>query len=663
MMIDASNETFSPPSAVRGSMVAFGKGSVARLFLGCFSVSIAITRGATPPITLADFSVEMRERIFDRLNGCDYAALLRTGRKGHELMGATDVFERRMVERCWVDLRAWASRGADGLLPMEKTYGAVRTLVHTRSGLPLVPASHDPADLACTFLHAFHECAALHEGAAWRKNCMAALIIGNILPVLYDRLPGDFRASNLNLMLQAAALNGDIMTLDFIVSQSTPGWDLFLARSLLDDIVHNGSVKFFLAIQERVPEMSSLYPHALFPAILYQQTHLFQHVLNQMLARQPGGTEGALVAEVFSAACMHGGLKMARMVVEHYSAHVDTRQMSECLARASRTGALSILEYFLGCGQEGPGLDREDFAVMIVEAARGNRVEVLEFLLHKLQVHRQWDLVDSLIDALNEAAFEGHIALLDLLLGEDEHGAMLIPVIEPSRLQSLVQRTGHAGRLEILQCFHQKQAMGDLRFTSLNFAVDNGKMLISACQAGNLCLVKYLLSLAEGGDGYLFPDITADGRGTAALMAACERGHLDIVKELLQLTEAGTRVHLHVNPAVNGHKPLLIACHNGHVKVVEFLLSGTPAADDTLEYTFEGTMEALREGWPLREAACQGHVDVVRLLLLHRGVGMHPELPVLLCVSGRSDMSKILEAHYAPAPPLVMMPSSLDLDQ
>lgn len=548
----------------------------------CLGVFLSLTAKATlvpagdSKLQFSQLSPEIRENIYKGFSILDYAALLRTSVNSRSLIGATDFFERKLLEESLVQLRFWRDQSVDDLSILEQIYGAVRTVVRSRSALPIVfKTTSEPniSDVASRFVNAFRDCSSYHEGLAWRKNCMAALISGNILPKIFTAISEDFRNENFNLFLQAAALNGDMQTLDFLLQMKSLNRDHLMVKVFLDDIIRNGSISGFQAVKSRYPQLDQWYSSVLCSAVVYQQKSLFAHVMACMTENLD--KKKTLAEEVFVAAFSYGGLKMIQFIAEDYLPFFSKEVIAWCLDQASKDGNLPLVKYFLGRGKEKFVLSESHIGGMIINAAKENRVAVLQFLLYEMLIQPDMDFADSLTAAFEKASVKGHVAVLDLLLRKRADEAVPRTNFDPFQLHSMVMGVVRTGKPDILRYFFAKQLENDPRFQALDFAANDNEALLLACKnKDRLDVVKFFLCRDEASNEYVFPNIDPGAQENSALLFACERGLVEIVEELLRLDDNGAQVHSTVIPAAHDNEPLLLACQGGHTSIVELCLVG-----------------------------------------------------------------------------------------
>lgn len=126
--------------------------------------------------------------------------------------------------------------------------------------------------------------------------------------------------------------------------------------------------------------------------------------------------------------------------------------------------------------------------------------------------------------------------------------------------------------------------------------------LHSAARAGNLAVVKDLISAVEDEEGLRELLSRQNQAGETALYVAAEYGYVDVVNEMIK----------HYDPMIagikakNGYDALHIAAKQGDVDIVKELLFALPELSMTVD---------LSNTTALHTAATQGHTEVVNLLL------------------------------------------------
>ena len=341
---------------------------------------------------------------------------------------------------------------------------------------------------------------------------------------------------------------------------------------------------------------------------------------------------------------------MIQFIAEDYLPFFSKEVIAWCLDQASKDGNLPLVKYFLGRGKEKFVLSESHIGGMIINAAKENRVAVLQFLLYEMLIQPDMDFADSLTAAFEKASVKGHVAVLDLLLRKRADEAVPRTNFDPFQLHSMVMGVVRTGKPDILRYFFAKQLENDPRFQALDFAANDNEALLLACKnKDRLDIVKFFLCRDEASNEYVFPNIDPGAQENSALLFACERGLVEIVEELLRLDDNGAQVHSTVIPAAHDNEPLLLACQGGHTSIVELLLGGTLATDGTVNYFFADVDAAIFNNLPLWYAATGGHVDVVRLLLrrnehgayVHRNVAIPLGLPLFLFSLNRGNIVEL----------------------
>ncbi|XP_038981071.1 uncharacterized protein LOC103710442 [Phoenix dactylifera] len=162
-------------------------------------------------------------------------------------------------------------------------------------------------------------------------------------------------------------------------------------------------------------------------------------------------------------------------------------------------------------------------------------------------------------------------------------------------------KAGLPGKMEIMESPVRQQSFRRKKMTKQLTGKRDDTPLHSAARAGNLAVVKEIISGAD--EQELAELLTKQNQaGETALFVAAEYGFVDVVNEMIKYHDvltAGIK-------AKNGYDALHVAAKQGDVDVMKELLMALPELSMTVD---------LSNTTALHTAATQGHIEVVNLLL------------------------------------------------
>lgn len=300
-------------------------------------------------------------------------------------------------------------------------------------------------------------------------------------------------------------------------------------------------------------------------------------------------------------------------------------------------------------------------------AVAGNRIDIVKLILSK---DSSPELGDGAITALRAAVEHSHLDTVNLLLslGVDPNGcpdeagdkttlviaagtgridivnallsvgARLNARVKPSNCRTALSSAAHIGNVAIVKLLISHGArineaqLSDFGLTPLQAAAEGGhtelvKLLLAKGSFVNSpCNVARSGTALRLGGGENLPAYlkTIEGSGTA-LHAAAEGGHADVVKLLLN---AGANMNKR-RACGKQETALAYASRFGHAATVKLLLS-------------HGAQVHCSRGWgPIQEAAEQGRLDILKLLLLNNHV--EREISTASQAATRSGHTRIVD--------------------
>ncbi|KAF0683085.1 Aste57867_24865 [Aphanomyces stellatus] len=294
-------------------------------------------------------------------------------------------------------------------------------------------------------------------------------------------------------------------------------------------------------------------------------------------------------------AAWKGRLEIVQLLFERPDLHDinlgDNLGMS-ALHLACMEGHESVVTFLLA--QSGCDINAKDgeLNTPLMLAARKGRLEIVQLLLERPDLH-DINLGGNLgRSALHESCMEGHESVVTFLLAQS---GCDINAKDGNRNTPLML-AAWKGRLEIVQLLLERPDIHDI-----NLGGNGGRSALhQACMEGHESVVTFLL--AQSGC-----DINAKDRElNTPLMLAAWKGRLEIVQLLFE------RPDIHdINLGGNGGRSALHqACMEGHESVVTFLLAQSGCDINAKDRN---------QNSPLIHASMEGHLAVVRRLIAFDG--------------------------------------------
>lgn len=224
---------------------------------------------------------------------------------------------------------------------------------------------------------------------------------------------------------------------------------------------------------------------------------------------------------------------------------------------------------------------------MIFDATKDNDMTLLDILLFGSKYTGKIDSLQGQA-VLQAAARSGHLQIVERLI---EAGTDVNMPAAPQEGKTALQAASENGHLEIIRALLTAGA-------NVNAAAAESKGLTAlqgAAKSGNLRIVKLLIE-----SGAEINNAGARFYGRTALQAAAEHGHLKTVDMLIA---AGADVNSSTT-SVHRLTAMQAATQNGHFDICNRLLEA-------------GAITSVNTENLLREAAKQGHVELVKKLLGH----------------------------------------------
>jgi serine/threonine-protein phosphatase 6 regulatory ankyrin repeat subunit B len=293
----------------------------------------------------------------------------------------------------------------------------------------------------------------------------------------------------------------------------------------------------------------------------------------------------------FTWAAFMGHMGVAKMLVQHMEGqglNETDKDGLTALHWAAIEGQEEMVSYLLSQGAQADITDQEGITPFM-EAAWKGHVGVAKMLLQHMGAEGLDETGKDGLTALHMAAIEGHEDIMAFLLSQgaqadtsDQEG--ITPFMDAA----------FGGNLSVVKMILQHMGGKGLDETDN----EGWTAVYHAATEGHEEMVGYLLRKgAQAG--------ITDSVGRSPFTWAAMRGHLGVVKMLLQHT-GGKGLNQTDDKGVTA---LHWAGFKGHEEIVTFLLSQGARADIADQNGMT----------PYMDAACKGHVGVVKMILQHMG--------------------------------------------
>ncbi|XP_044757341.1 ankyrin repeat and KH domain-containing protein 1 isoform X3 [Coccinella septempunctata] len=353
---------------------------------------------------------------------------------------------------------------------------------------------------------------------------------------------------------------------------------------------------------------------------------------------------------LLSLACSAGYFELAQVLLAMHANVEDRGIKGECtpLMEAASAGHIEIVRLLVAHGADVNAQSTSGNTPLMYGCA-GGHTEVVKFLLeHGANVE---DHNENGHTPLMEAASAGHVGLAKLLLA---HGAGINTHSNEFK-ESALTLACYKGHLDMVRFLLEAGADQEHKTDEMHTA------LMEASMDGHVEVARLLL------DSGAQVNMPTDSFESPLTLAACG-GHVDLA---MLLIERGANIE-EVND--EGYTPLMEAAREGHEEMVHLLLGQGRAninaqTDETQETAltlaccggFTDVADILLKGGanielgastPLMEAAQEGHLDLVKFLLLH-GANVEAQTQTgdtaltYACENGHTDVADLLLQYGA----------------
>ncbi|XP_045468094.1 ankyrin repeat domain-containing protein 17-like isoform X2 [Harmonia axyridis] len=352
---------------------------------------------------------------------------------------------------------------------------------------------------------------------------------------------------------------------------------------------------------------------------------------------------------LLSLACSAGYFELAQVLLAMHANVEDRGIKGECtpLMEAASAGHIEIVRLLVAHGADVNAQSTSGNTPLMYGCA-GGHTEVVKFLLeHGANVE---DHNENGHTPLMEAASAGHVGLAKLLLA---HGAGINTHSNEFK-ESALTLACYKGHLDMVRFLLEAGADQEHKTDEMHTA------LMEASMDGHVEVARLLL------DSGAQVNMPTDSFESPLTLAACG-GHVDLA---MLLIERGANIE-EVND--EGYTPLMEAAREGHEEMVHLLLGQganiNAQTDETQETAltlaccggFTDVADILLKGGanielgastPLMEAAQEGHLDLVKFLLLH-GANVEAQTQTgdtaltYACENGHTDVADLLLQYGA----------------
>lgn len=578
------------------------------------AISRALSHAERASCYMAILPVEVRDRVHSHLDLPTYSRLL-NGSSGTEVLRASAFLEQKLLREALIEMTILDDEVKDNpkRRRIQEILASAQALLQRRLNLPLHNAkiaTNDPRNTVDYFLNIFYSCVAFSPHPKWVKACFGLLINAFDVCKIYPQTSNEFRALHHKSIIRAAASEGNYNTLKFLISFANLNWVLSL-RFFASDVAQHGSALFLDQILEIINVHS--FPDNFSEMIVKYNNLELLASYQAKLYTSLGFVLRREILKLLEAAYRYGAVDSFRWLAGNYAALWKSFQLVRPAMSMIRSNNLPMFQALLwdfegSCVRENNQLTSETIFTLMECAAQTNRGEMLHFLLDRFTFLLEG--YHPLLKIFAVATMKGQLGIVELLLGRDSNGHLLIPDLHFSVNRQILRNIAKKGQTKVIEYFAERQEIGDGRFRDFNSGLYHTLLLQTACQCGQLSLTRLLLSLKEDGTRR-FVGINPAAKNNRPLIRACRHGHLDIVLELLKQDDRGVAVHQNVDPAARNNKPLIVAGKYGHFTIVEYLLQ---LHDEASSYRLVGIDPSARDSQLLRQAIRAHNVTIIVFL-------------------------------------------------
>lgn len=633
------------------------------LSLGVSSVFTTEAANAMTSCSMRDLPVEVRELVFKRLNIKEYADFLMA--PDMATAGASSQFEFDLIKKSANELNQLSFGSKSDQARMKLLFSGTETLVRLRYSLSDEIQSRGLSgdQEISTFRENFLILAGLSDSKLWHGVILRALKGRNKWDQVFHRLSEDLIAEHLITMLGTMATDGDLDLLDHIIESRQLSLDKDLTDTICFGLAFNGSIDLFDQAFQRFSFSAALLPSFILYASLFRRHTLLRHLFKADLSRTIVTLKESKIQEHFHTACLHGDLSIVREFLGTHSNLSTSDNLTICMVMACGGDNLPVLKHIIWnheeqCERQEVGLDVKGFYCMVRVATRANRKEVLEFLL--LELNERPELVPYYVKLVTHALKAGAVQALEVLLGFDRHGALLMPNLRfDADNHKLLVKLAQVGRIDMIEyLLEQRDCMNgiDARWDSLDLDAAVNEMLQVACSKGNIELLCYLLRRDEN-NVFILPSTDPGINENECLVEACRTGRLAIVQELLRTDNEGRLIYPTVQLGAQGNRAMIEAIHHGFLEILKCLLHRERGGDGVLRYSVPGANICIQDAFLLHFAKVHNRMEIMEFFLQRDPDGILPLFPELSIHNGslqffvqkdRMDLLQLALEHIIP---------------
>lgn len=580
-----------------------------RLSLGTEATILAPRAVDTEGTTIRDLPIEVRDLILAHLALDDYLSLL----VAFPDLSMSVYQERKLLAHAARGLEHLKSGNYDEFKAALCQLKWIQSLLGRRLREDECLAKDIPLRARSEMLMSQMEMFGGIGGCEARRIILGFFVIDPEFPRIWRLLPRSFRRRHRALVLQSAALTGNVDWFERLATGTFPPKPADL-DGLIICACRTGPPAMVEVVLRRFRERSVQHQgrdgifRAFYWAVIYDQVELLEH-----LGRTAEEDAAGALPELLIAALGHarpGCLEYLVARVEREREREGGRLDWSCiltlgLSRAAAHGNLEVIKWVRWEGGGGKGkiphrlrktllgvdLASLEYGKVLVGAAEGGQLHVARFLLSAQQgsfFPTQQILLPYARDALARAAYAGHLDIIEYLL-RIENNVPAIPVLDDFGYQlercplKMAAQQGHLhvvqylltsnepqvarefqrdiciqqaylwaafqGRLRVVKYFMRLQENGLPVFAAANRPHNNRIALGEAISQGRRGTVAFLMRMQ--GTRFLFPGILAACQEVNLLELAVVHKASAIVSFLLRRNEYGEYCIPHVDPAAN----------------------------------------------------------------------------------------------------------------
>lgn len=552
------------------------------------SLPLAGNREVTFYTLFTELPAEIREEIFLLMDIGDYANhLIGNNDDPDPRLCLSPKGEEKIIKRAAVELGQIKTSSSR----YKTLANGVQALIRHCSKLPLYSDGSNVA-VAQLVMDTYHKYSAYSEQLPWKIICIKAVMGKNVLTANWHLFDLAFITKNLDIVIKVAKSRKAYSTLREI---------RMLVRN---SILESESIELFtLALASHLFNTDRI-NKVISTCIRVDRPHLLHHVWKVVLT-DPTMRRDLIIKYSFFTICKYTRLDILHDALKRFPLTKDG--MSQCLLGASESGNVTFLTQILSLK------DQNDLSIFCFSkawdwtlsncfqsAAKHDHLPMMHFLLS------QHNKVPGVEKAFLAAAVKfGNYEMINIHLGLDTNYPRFWPNFSQKNFSKVLEEALASGRLDVYLYLTDLQQSSD-RLCQYYISFPARSVFEKAYQAKHRHVVDYLLRQDTFG-GFLVDGMDATVRDGDLLMGACLANKLKVVKLLLKYDIAES-------PIARKNDALVMAATWKHWDIVKLLLQKSFKCNGH-KYTMSGIDPAVKDNIVLHYAVLYWAVEVVSLLL------------------------------------------------